>query len=36
VHTGGVIAELRRQSEQFDFAIEHVSVELTGLCSRCR
>ena len=36
VHTGGVIDQLRRQAEQFDFAIEHASVELTGLCSRCR
>jgi Fur family zinc uptake transcriptional regulator len=36
VHTGGVIDQLRRQAGQFDFAIEHASVELTGQCSRCR
>ena len=36
VHTGDVINELRHQAEQFDFSIEHASVELTGLCSRCR
>lgn len=36
VHTEGIIAELRRRAEQFDFAIKHASVELTGLCGRCR
>jgi len=36
VHTGGVTDELGHQAEQFDFTIEHASVELTGLCSRCR
>jgi len=35
VHTAGVIDELRHQAEQFDFAIEHASVELTGVCGRC-
>jgi Fur family zinc uptake transcriptional regulator len=36
VHTGSIIDQLRHQAEQFDFAIEHASVELTGLCRRCR
>lgn len=36
VHTRGVIDELRNQARQFDFAITHASVEVTGLCSRCR
>ncbi len=35
VHTRGVIDELRKQASQFDFAITHASVEVTGLCSRC-
>jgi Fur family zinc uptake transcriptional regulator len=36
VHTGGVIDQLRHQAGQFDFVIEHASVEVTGLCSSCR
>jgi len=36
VHTEGVIAELRQQAEPFDFAIQHASVEVTGLCNHCR
>jgi Fur family zinc uptake transcriptional regulator len=36
VHSDGVIDELRHRAEQFDFAIKHASVELTGLCGRCR
>ena len=36
VHTPGVIKELERQAAPFDFAIKHASVEVTGVCSRCR
>ncbi len=36
VHSGGVIDQLRQQAGDFDFAIKHASVEVTGLCSRCR
>jgi Fur family zinc uptake transcriptional regulator len=36
VHTRGVIDELRKQASQFDFTIQHASVEVTGVCSRCR
>jgi Fur family zinc uptake transcriptional regulator len=35
VHTRGVIDELGKQADQFDFAITHAAVEVTGLCSRC-
>lgn len=36
VHTPGVIDELGKLADQFEFAINHASVEVTGLCSRCR
>lgn len=36
VHTEDVIAELEQRAEQFDFTIAHASVEITGLCHRCR
>ena len=36
VHSGGVIDQLRQQADEFGFAIKHASVEVTGLCSRCR
>jgi Fur family zinc uptake transcriptional regulator len=36
VHTRGVINELEKQADHFGFAIRHASVEVTGLCSRCR
>jgi Fur family zinc uptake transcriptional regulator len=36
VHTGGVIDELRQHADEFGFTIRHTSVELTGLCRRCR
>ncbi|UCB54096.1 MAG: transcriptional repressor [Thiotrichales bacterium] len=36
VHNEGVNDELDRQAKQFDFAIQHAAVEVTGLCSRCR
>ena len=36
VHTASVIDQLRQQADEFDFAITHASVEVTGLCSHCR
>lgn len=36
VHTEGVIEELGRQAASFGFAIQHASVEVTGLCQLCR
>ena len=36
VHNEGVIGELGHQAQQFDFTIRHASVEVSGLCSRCR
>lgn len=36
VHTEDMIVELEQRVEQFDFTIAHASVEITGLCHRCR
>ena len=36
VHNEAMIDELKHQAEPFDFAIKHASVEVSGLCSRCR
>jgi len=36
VHNEAVIDELRQQAEPFDFAVRHASVEVSGLCHRCR
>jgi Fur family zinc uptake transcriptional regulator len=36
VHNETVIDALRQQAQPFDFAIRHASVEVSGLCHRCR
>ena len=36
VHNETVIDVLRQQAEPFDFEIKHASVEVSGLCHRCR
>jgi Fur family zinc uptake transcriptional regulator len=36
VHNETVIDALRQQAQPFDFTIRHASVEVSGLCHRCR
>ena len=36
VHNETVIDALRQQAQPFDFVIKHASVEISGLCYRCR
>lgn len=36
VHNAGVVAEIEHQADQFEFAVRHASVEVTGLCHHCR
>jgi Fe2+ or Zn2+ uptake regulation protein len=31
-----VVAEIEHQADQFDFAVRHASVEVTGMCHHCR
>ncbi|HHO59450.1 MAG TPA: transcriptional repressor [Thiotrichales bacterium] len=35
VHTDGITRSVRKKAANYDFTVEHTSVEVSGLCRRC-
>jgi len=35
VHTGGVVAAVKRSAKEYNFVVKHAAVEVTGICDQC-